>query len=97
MVVHSIELPSKRRSYAHDPIPAFTDLQLQQAYERDFLNPSKTARDNEGPRPPKRPRISDEDEIGSRADRGCGLVARLSRLLGAQDLQNLADLPETAK
>lgn len=80
----------------HDSVPGFTDLLLQQAYERDFLNASQTAKDNEGPRAPKRPRISNHEEIGSRTDRGRGLVARLSRLLGAQDLQNLADLPEIA-
>ena len=93
---YSIESPNKSKSYVHDPVPPFTDLQLQQAYERVFLNTGQTARDNEGPRPQKRPRISDQEEIGSRLDRGRGLIARLSLLLGAQDLQDLADLPETA-
>ena len=94
--MYFIEPSFESRSYVRDLVPGFTDSQLQQAYERDFLDVSTTQRDNEGPRPPKRPRISDQDEIGSRIDHGHGLVARLSRLLGVQDLHNLADLPEIA-
>ena len=80
-----------------NPIPSFADLQLQQVFQRDFLNTSLDTGNGEVVRSAKRPRISDQKADNGNKDYESSPVARLSNVLGALEPQNLASLPEIAR
>ena len=82
---------------AHNPVSGFADLQLQQVYQNEFLDFNLATGDIGDTRPAKRPRISDQNANNIRTGYGRCLIGRLSNLLGAQEPQSLASLPESAR